>query len=63
MPFSGPGVSGNALVSRNRHDEKIQGDGDSQEGIIRQDDYEVSYFHNDSTDRETGGEEGYGRYR
>jgi hypothetical protein len=48
LPFSGSGVSGSAMVSRNRHEEKVQSDGDSQEGIIRQDDYEVSYFRTES---------------
>ncbi len=62
IPFGGPGVSGSAMISRNRQEEKIQSDGDSQEGIIRQDDYEVSYFHTDN-DREPVIEEGYGKLR
>ncbi|KAK5162863.1 uncharacterized protein LTR77_011120 [Saxophila tyrrhenica] len=63
LPFGGPGVSGAAMISRNRPEEKLRSDGDSQEGIIRQDDYEVSYFHTDN-DREPVMEDGgYNKYR
>lgn len=68
MPFGGSVVSGNPMTSRSRNEEKIRGDGDSQEGIIRQDEYEVNFFHTESPERETPeretvGEESYRRYR
>lgn len=53
LPYAGPGVSGNAFVRMNRDDKKVRGDGDSQEGIIRQDDFVVSYFPDDGAERDT----------
>jgi hypothetical protein len=57
IPFSGP-AKGNSVVrvsSRSRRGEQtITSDGDSQEGIIRQDDFEVHY------DNSTSNSERYG---
>lgn len=63
LPFSGPSIPGSAMVSRNRREDKLAGDGDSQEGIIRQDDFEVSYFHTEASDRDLAQQETYGKYR
>ena len=63
IPFSGP-AKGSSIVrvssrSRSRPEERIRGDGDSQEGIIRQDDFEVHYDTSVNSDRYGGSEEAY----
>lgn len=59
IPFSGP-AKGSSIVrvsSRTRRgEERVTSDGDSQEGIIRQDDFEVHY------DNSTNNSERYERY-
>jgi len=67
MPFQGPGRGGSVIVGKSRHhDDRIRtgSDGDSQKGIIREDEYEVSYDHaGSSSDREPGVESSYARSR
>lgn len=57
-PFVG-GVRGSAMVSRSNTSKVRTGDGDSQEGIIRQDEYHVDYSRMDSRmeDRGIGSEQ------
>lgn len=61
IPFSGPGIGSSAFASINKHDKRVRSDGDSQEGIIRQDDFVVSYFQDDSTSRDQEDGEGTSR--
>ena len=65
IPFSGPGVKGTASIhGRSRNDERrITSDGDSQEGIIRQDDYEVSYDYERGTPDLYRGDKKYAKMR
>ena len=62
LPFTGPG-KGSAMVSRSRHDDTVKSDGDSQDGIIRHQDFEVSFYNTDSSDRDRDMEGAYGRTR
>lgn len=62
MPFTGPG-KGSTMVSRSRHEDTVKGDNDSQEGIIRHQDFEVSFYNADSSDTQRDPEGGYGQAR
>jgi hypothetical protein len=63
IPFSGP-AKGSSIVrvssrSRSRPEERMRSDSDSQEGIIRQADFEVHYDTSVNCDRDGGSEEAY----
>lgn len=62
IPYSGV-AKGSALISKSRNDERTVHDDDSTEGIIRQDDYEVSYDTGETSDRYQNAERGYPRMR
>ena len=64
VPFIGGETRGTAVVSVTRSNTHHKGvsDGDSQEGIIRQDDFQVSYDA-ETPDRDLSMEEGYVRAR
>ena len=59
IPFSGPG-RGSTMVSRSRNEDTLKGDSDSQEGIIRHQDFEVSFYKTDSSEEVRDTERGYG---
>ena len=62
IPYAGA-AKGSALISKSRHEDKMTRDDDSQEGIIRQDDFEVSYDAGETSDRYQSAERGYARMR
>ena len=62
IPYSGA-AKGSALISKSKNDDRTTRDDDSQEGIIRQDDFEVSYDHSEAPDRYQTAERGYGHGR